>query len=58
MYPLFIWLHLVKEKVPIMFEDPDTYCQKETSAFLMLKIKFMGHLCEAVALFMGEPAFQ
>lgn len=41
-----------------MFKDPATYCQKEICAFMMLTIKFMGHLCEAEALFMGESAFQ
>ena len=43
-YPLFIWSRLVNQKVPIMFEDPATYCQNEICAFMMLKIKFVWHI--------------
>lgn len=53
--------HLVitgNQKVPIMFKDLDTYCQEEIRAFMMLKIKFIGHLCEAEALLTGKSAFQ
>lgn len=42
-YPLLIWSNQIKQKAPIMFRDPPTYCHKELWVFRMLKINLMWH---------------